>query len=630
MAFFKAKQIPQTSYGYQAPPGATAHGWFCTNRDCSHSEHEPVKRWPFPCQECGSPTDPLFDEPWAHEARGIELQYILTNFPDRDGGYSAMAWPTWQYKEVMRHNKLEAAHQARLDARALEQVRSADSWWNPGSLYFPLLWEELEAEDIDGAADDLTHWLSITKTDDVENDNTNRTNSRQVIDMTLRFFNVDQAVTLDDRALHEVGHAIGVVSSGPGAHDRTQIGIAMDKRRVWQTGYARLADYAAWAASLCRDLERGVPVGQLGGLRIADSPLDPNAKPIAAVFDPFLDVNLDAEYEGGGGPVLFADAELTPLARSPGGDIGLSLVHDGTALATITYATDGQLLGAPGEFRRRGRHEELSDRLQRHPISVFFSDGSVMRGAGGCISSLGDEAYFAISDQPRALSATSTPLGTDNRFAILDQTTILLAEKDGNNTTTILAGLGNVTKATTPTSLFHFVVRQARLEGADFIFCDDGANEVADFVIGWRSHPRTSGPLLRLVHCKAMTPAERRRIAAGGQGVRGSGLKEAEEVSQQMLRSIAFLLRPPDTMLAQLERRAQGYPQRYVVGTRDTFDAVLSRDPASRTAEVWAVHPGLSRHRLLEARGRPLRTLLSAIRTRAIDARADVAVVGRA
>jgi hypothetical protein len=46
---------------------------------------------------------------------------------------------------------------------------------------------------------------------------------------------VDQAVSLDDRALHEIGHAIGVVPAGAGAHDRTQIGIAMDKRRVWST-----------------------------------------------------------------------------------------------------------------------------------------------------------------------------------------------------------------------------------------------------------------------------------------------------------------------------------------------------------------------------------------------------------
>ena len=148
---------------------------------------------------------------------------------------------------------------------------------------------------------------------------------------------VDQAVTLDDRALHEVGHAIGVVLSGSGEHESTQIGIAMDKRRVWQTGYARLTDYATWVASLCRDLEGGVPVGQIGGLRVADSPLDPSAKPVAAILDPFFDVNWDAQYQDGGDAVPFADMELIPLVRQPAGDVRLKLVHDRNVGTTITY-----------------------------------------------------------------------------------------------------------------------------------------------------------------------------------------------------------------------------------------------------------------------------------------------------
>lgn len=442
---------------------------------------------------------------------------------------------------------------------------------------------------------------------------------------------VDRAVSLDDRALHEIGHAIGVVPTGAGTHDRTQIGIAMDKRRVWQTGYARLGDYAIWVASLCRELEGGVPVGQLGGLRIADSPLSPTARPIAAIFAPFFDVNWDAEYQiDGVAAVPFADVELAPLAREDGADIDLSLSHDGRTLTTITYATDGQLLSAPGEFRRRERSEDLADRLQRHPISVFFSDGSVMRGPGGCIAPLGDEAYFAIAAEPRSLSTTPVPLSADNRFAVLDAMTIALPEKDASNTTAILASLSGVKATTTPASLFQFVLRQAHVESADFVFCDDGTNEVADFIIGWLTHPQTGRPHIRLVHCKAMQPAERRRIVAGGQGVRGSGLKEAEEIGQQTIRSVSYLLRPAETMRSQLERRAATRPERYVVGTVDTFDEIVTRDPLTRTAEVWSVHPGLSRQRLLGARGRPLRTLLAAIRTRAVDAGADLAVIGRA
>ncbi len=69
-----------------------------------------------------------------------------------------------------------------------------------------------------------------------------------------------------------------------------------------------------------------------------------------------------------------------------------------------------------------------------------------------------------------------------------------------------------------------------------------------------------------------------------------------------------------------LEKRALSRPERYIVGTVDTFDEIVSRDPLTRTTEIWSVHPGLSRQRLLEPRGRPFRTLLAAIRTRAIDA----------
>jgi superfamily II DNA or RNA helicase len=441
---------------------------------------------------------------------------------------------------------------------------------------------------------------------------------------------VDQAVSLDDRALNEIGHAIGVVPAGA-RFDRTQIGIAMDKRRVWQTGYARLNEYAIWAASLCREIEGGVPVGQLGGLRIADSPLSPTAKPIAAMLAPFFDVNWDAEYQIEGMPAApFADLELAPLARQTGADIDLSIVRGGKTLATITYAADGQLLRAPGEFRRRGHSETLADRLQRHPISVFFSDGSVMRGPGGCIAPLGDDTYFAIADEPRLLATTPVPLSADNRFAVLDATTVTLPEKDAASTAAILASLGSVKATTPPSSLFQFVVRQALVEKADFVYCDDGTNEVADFILGWLAHPQTGRPHIRLVHCKAMQPAERKRIAAGGDGVRGSGLKEAEEIGQQTIRSIAYLLRPADTMRFPLERRALAHPERYIVGTVDTFDDVVNRDPLARTTEVWSVHPGLSRQRLLQPRGRPLRTLFAAIRARAVDARADVAVIGRA
>ena len=433
---------------------------------------------------------------------------------------------------------------------------------------------------------------------------------------------VDRALTLDDRALHEAGHAIGVVAPRPGAHEPIQIGIAIDKRRVWQVGYASLSEYADWAASLCRELEQGAPVSQLGGLRVADGDLDPAAEPLAAMLDPNFDPTWDAEFSESQNVFAFRDLELVAQRRQSGADIVIELRSGRTALTTIVYADDGRLLSTSGEFRRRGRSEPFDSRLRRYPISVFFNDGSVLRGPGGCIAALDDGHYFALSDQPRALDAA-------NRFAVLERSITLLPEKDAGSTRKIIACLTGVAPSTKPTSLFQFAVSHARREHAEFIFCDDGANEVADFVIGWHAHPVGGQPHLRLIHCKAMAASERARLAAGGEGIRESGLKVAEEVGQQALRSVAFLLRSPTAMLAQLERRAQGHPERFLTGDRSTFESILSTRPTARTAEIWVVHPGLSRSRLLAGQGRSLRTLLSAVRVRAVDARADLAVLGR-
>ena len=128
-----------------------------------------------------------------------------------------------------------------------------------------------------------------------------------------------------------------------------------------------------------------------------------------------------------------------------------------------------------------------------------------------------------------------------------------------------------------------------------------------------------------------MASVERRRLSLPGSvGVKNSGLKDAEEVCQQALRSVGFLLKPSEVMVDELSRRAEKYPERYVVGTADTIADVLQRDVTNRTSEIVLLHPGLSRGRLLEPRGRPLRALLAATRARAVDAGADLAVYGRA
>ena len=190
MGLFGSKPIPPTSYGYQPPPGATAHGWVCTNYDCGISAHEPVRRWPKACSNCGSAADPLFDKPWAHDAEGVELQWVLARHPERGGGFYQDQWEVWQFRDAVLRGDATGVSQARDRVRAYATARMADKWWGPGSVFFHFVWIGLEAGDLDGTADDLTYWLSISSSEDVESDNTNRTNCRQVIDMAARFFTV--------------------------------------------------------------------------------------------------------------------------------------------------------------------------------------------------------------------------------------------------------------------------------------------------------------------------------------------------------------------------------------------------------------------------------------------------------
>lgn len=179
--------LPVTSYGYQAPAGATAYGWRCTSDDCGTSEHEPVRRWPHPCGRCGAATEPLLDEPWKHDAEGVMLRHTLSQDADAGGGFYADQLAVWTLKEVLRQRDADQIQRARDDLRAYAAKHAGRPGWNPGNVFFPAIWSELEEGQMEAAADDLLHWLALSTAEDVENDNAERTNCRQAIDMVARF-----------------------------------------------------------------------------------------------------------------------------------------------------------------------------------------------------------------------------------------------------------------------------------------------------------------------------------------------------------------------------------------------------------------------------------------------------------
>lgn len=85
--------LPRTSYGYVPPPEATASGWKCTDEDeCGTGGQEIPRRWPYRCPNCGAETDPEFNEPWAHQARGA---WLSGKAEDKSGEYPN-GDPFWQ------------------------------------------------------------------------------------------------------------------------------------------------------------------------------------------------------------------------------------------------------------------------------------------------------------------------------------------------------------------------------------------------------------------------------------------------------------------------------------------------------------------------------------------------------
>lgn len=190
MGLFKAK-LPPTSYGYQPPPGARANGWRCPNpRDCGQIGHEAPRRWPVSCPNCGTQVDPTFEDPWGHDARRLELDFILAD-PQRDSSFKRLMRvesDVWYYKEALITGNAADADAARHDLRLTTAELEADSpYFISGQGYFQIVTHGLEYGDISGVADELLAWYPTVNTDGVDNDNSRRTTSRQFVASCIRF-----------------------------------------------------------------------------------------------------------------------------------------------------------------------------------------------------------------------------------------------------------------------------------------------------------------------------------------------------------------------------------------------------------------------------------------------------------
>jgi hypothetical protein len=190
MGIFGGKQLPVTSYGYQAPPGATVTGWRCPGDDCGRSEGIPPRRWPARCPDCGTALDPSFAEPWAHDARRMEIDAILRN-PD-DSPYLVdlmrIESEVWNYKDGIRRNDLAAARRAQQDLFAISaKFQSEDGHFVTGSSYLVVVLHGLQHGDVNGAAEELLGLYPTLITTKVDDNNAQRTTSRQFIACCVEF-----------------------------------------------------------------------------------------------------------------------------------------------------------------------------------------------------------------------------------------------------------------------------------------------------------------------------------------------------------------------------------------------------------------------------------------------------------
>lgn len=183
------------SFGYQPPPGAVATGWDCPADGC-HAGNEDIvpRRWPFPCPECGTSTNPRLPEPWRHDARGFELRYLLAHAGDDAEHSNTGQLCLWRFEDALRNHDATAAAQVRAEFKALDAQHSSDEWWARTIGYYTFISRALDAGDLDNAADNLMHWFGVSSCEGVEEDGGLRYNNCcRVIESGIRFLDTPGA-----------------------------------------------------------------------------------------------------------------------------------------------------------------------------------------------------------------------------------------------------------------------------------------------------------------------------------------------------------------------------------------------------------------------------------------------------
>jgi hypothetical protein len=130
---------------------------------------------------CGRPADPVFEEPWAHEAQGYRIRHDLTSTDRYRRTAAELEQHLWAYKDARFWEDDAAADSAwRAFWHTKNQMRERGDDW--------LAWMTYEIvrlaaifDDVDRAARVLLEWYPLVDTRDLETDNERRTDARSFV-----------------------------------------------------------------------------------------------------------------------------------------------------------------------------------------------------------------------------------------------------------------------------------------------------------------------------------------------------------------------------------------------------------------------------------------------------------------
>ncbi len=396
------------------------------------------------------------------------------------------------------------------------------------------------------------------------------------------------------------------VSSAPGLPDGTGAGVSPSKSSVWLRRSSSFGDFEHLIGCVLREVEQAY-----------SSPPRPSAYPVLAM-------PLES-MEGVSGP--FATHAVAPWELMA--DVSAMAVAASEVLADVEFEVDSAsngvdlkaralrgarvVLDCVGRFHRVGHEVRLcfedfvcSDPVEAAPVrealkckellSVHFSSGATWR----------DDMVFG-SEVPDIRFANW-------RWADFSGVDVTCEKPGGAAFDPALIG------APEDDSLFGWVVREWGRDG--YVTCDDGSNEIADFVaVDGAGH-------VTVIHVKAAGSARRRRISA----------QPYELVTAQATRNLRRC-RVPE-IAAHLARRVDRgtwlYGERLTDGRTDMIEWMSGFD-AARPVDVVIVQPHVTSDVYKVAgettgaenlRLRMLDSLLHSTRSQVIGLGGDLAVYG--